>query len=97
MDTISDNLQRINLISDKMNQGFTMTFPNRITVSVRWGSFNYSDGKTTAECAAWDADTHEWVHVDDFEYDGDDVLPRMQTHEVARFMYNACNMVKPVA
>lgn len=97
MDTISDNLKRINLITDKANQGFTMTFENRITVSVRWGSFNFSDGKTTAECAAWDADTHAWVHVDDFEYDGDDVLPRMQTHEVARFMYNACNMVKSVA
>jgi hypothetical protein len=93
MDTISDSLSRINLIDDPWNKGFTMTFPNRVTVSIRWGKMNYSDGKTTAECAAWNADTHEWVHVDEFCYDGDDVLPRMQTHEVARFIHNACNMI----
>lgn len=94
MDSISDNLQRINLIDNAHNKGFTMTFPNRITVSVRWGEANYSDGKTTAECAAWDAKTHEWIYVDEFDYDGDDVLPRLQTHEVARFMYNASKMTK---
>lgn len=94
MDTISDNLQRINLITEYANLGYTMTFPNRITVSVRWGQFNYSDGKTNAECAAWDADTHAWVHVDGFDYQGDDILPRLETHEIAQFMYNACNMKK---
>lgn len=94
MDTISDNLKRINLITDKANQGFTMTFENRITVSVRWGSFNYSDGKTTAECAAWDADTHVWVDVDGFDYGGDDILPRLSTDEIALFIYNARNMAK---
>ena len=90
---ISDSLSRINLETESHNKGFTMTFPNRVTVSVRWGSFNYSDGKTNAECAAWDADTHEWVHVPEFDYSGDDVLARMETHEIARFMYNACMMI----
>lgn len=88
--TISDSLSRINLETNPVNHGFTMTFPNRITVSIRWGKFNYSDGKTTAECAAWNADTHAWIHVDDF---GDnDVHGHMETHEVARFIYNASQM-----
>ena len=94
MDTISDNLNRINLITDAHNKGFTMTFPNRITVSIRWGSYNYSDGKTNAECAAWDADTQDWVEVPDFATDGDDVLARMETHEIAKFMYNASMMTR---
>ena len=91
---ISDSLTRINLITNPANHGFTMTFPNRITVSIRWGSMSYSDGRTTAECAAWDADTHDWIHIDEFDYNGDDVLPRMETHEIARFIHNACNMTR---
>ncbi len=91
--TISDSLPRINLVTEYANKGFTMTFPNRVTVSVRWGSFNYSDGKSNAECAAWNADTHAWVHVPEFDYSGDDVLARMETHEIARFMYNAGMMI----
>jgi hypothetical protein len=86
---ISDSLSRINLITHPVNHGFTMTFPNRITVSVRWGSGNYSDGKTNAECAAWNADTHEFVHVHEFD---DDAIGRMETHEIARFIYNASQM-----
>ena len=69
-----------------------MTFANRVTVSVRWGEGNYSDGKTTAECAAWNADNHVWIHVNGFDYHGEDVLARMETHEVARFIYNASQM-----
>lgn len=91
-DTISDSLNRINLCNNPINQGFTMTFPNRITVSIRWGSANYSDGKTTAECAAWDANTHEWIHVKGFDYNGDNVLPRVDTMNIARFIHSASNM-----
>lgn len=86
---ISDSLCRINLDATPYHKGFTMTFPNRITVSVAFGSGNYSDGKTNAECAAWRADDHRWVRIDGFEYYNDDVLPRMETHEIARFIYNA--------
>ena len=87
--TISDSQNHLNLVADPINKGFTMTFANRVTVSIRWGSFNYSDGKTTAECAAWNADTHEWVHVNDFDYGSDDVLPRLNTDQVAKFIYMA--------
>ena len=91
--TISDSISRFNLVTDSHNKGFTMTFANRVTVSIRWGSFNFSDGKTTAECAAWNADTHEWVHVNDFDYGVDDVLPRLNprlnTDQVAKFIYMA--------
>jgi hypothetical protein len=90
--TISDSLSRINLIDNSHNKGFTMTFDNRITVSIRWGCMNYSDGKTTAECAAWNADTHDWIHVIGFDYCGDDVLPRLSTDDVATFIYNASCM-----
>jgi len=51
---------------------------------------NYSDSKTTAECAAWNADTHKWIHVPDFGIS--DVVGHMETHEIARFMYNASQM-----
>jgi hypothetical protein len=95
-DTISDSLSRINLIDNSHNKGFTMTFQNRITVSIRWGCMNYSDGKTTAECAAWDADTphtpYKWVHVIGFDYNDDDVLGSLSTDEVARFIYMASTM-----
>lgn len=94
---ISDSLCRLNLIPAAENRGFTMTFANRVTVSVRWGIFNYSDGKTTAEVAAWDADTHEWIHVVGYDYNGDNVLGRLTTDEVARFVYAASTMPNPVA
>lgn len=89
---ISDSLSRFNLETNPSNHGFTMTFPNRITVSIRWGKYNYSDGRTTAECAAWNADTHAWIHVNEFDYNGDNVLAHMETHEVARFIFNASQM-----
>lgn len=87
--TISDSLARFNLIPHPVNRGFTMTFANRVTVSVRWGEGNYSDGKTTAECAAWNADTHAWVHVEGFDYHGDDILARLTTDQVAKFIFVA--------
>jgi len=95
-DTVSDSLNRFNLVTSDYNRGFTMTFQNRITVSIRWGKANYSDGKTTAECAAWDADTpytpYKWVHVIGFDYNHDDVLGRLSTDDVARFIYMASTM-----
>jgi hypothetical protein len=91
-DTISDSLPRINLNDHPYNKGFTMTFQNRITVSIRWGSMNYSDGKTTAECAAWDADTHKWVYVIGFDYNHDDVLGHLTSDDVAKFIYMASTM-----
>jgi hypothetical protein len=91
-DTISDSLPRINLIDNSNNKGFTMTFQNRITVSIRWGEMNYSDGKTTAECAAWNADNHAWVHVIGFNYYDNDVLGHLTSDDVAKFIYMASTM-----
>jgi hypothetical protein len=91
-DTISDSLSRINLDTHPMRQGFKMTFQNRITVSIRWGEANYSDGKTTAECAAWNADTHKWIHVIGFNYYDDDVLGHLNSDDVAKFIYMASTM-----
>lgn len=90
-DPISDSLPRFNLISDSTNHGFTMTFANRVTVSIRWGTFNYSDGKTTAEVGAWNADNHDWLRVPGFgEYD--QVIGHLSTDDVAKFIHNASHM-----
>jgi hypothetical protein len=90
------------LTDDNHNRGFTMLLPNGIVVSVRWGTMNYSDNRkmrptmsdsaTSAECAAYSFKTKEFVKVPDFGMDGDDVLPRMSTSEVARFIHNASLM-----
>jgi hypothetical protein len=90
---ISDSLNRINLITDSRNKGFTMTFANRITVSVRWGLSCFSDGKTTAECMAWSADDHRVVRVMGMQYlEDEDIIRECTTDEVAAFMYNASLM-----
>lgn len=91
-ENISDSLARFNLETHPVNRGFTMTFANRVTVSVRWGEANYADGKTTAEVAAWNADTHTWIHVEGFDYHGDDVLTHRTTDEVAKFIFVASTM-----
>lgn len=88
--TISDSLARFNLETHSVNRGFTMTFVNRVTVSIRWGEANYSNGKTTAECAAWNADTHAWIHVPGFPEM--DVLSHLTTDEVAKFIFVASTM-----
>jgi hypothetical protein len=95
-DTVSDSLNRFNLVTSDHNRGFTMTFSNRVTVSVRWGKYNYSDGKTTAEVAARDADTDEWVHVTGYDYNHDDVLGHLTTNEVAKFVHAAATMPSPM-
>lgn len=80
-----------NNYSNAVNNGFTMTFANGITVSVRWGNMNYCDqGKTTAECAAWWSD-QSWVHIEGFEYGYDDVLADLTADDVALFIHNAAN------
>lgn len=88
--------------SNSDNQGFTMLLPNGIVVSIRWGSANYSDNRTmqptmkysatSAECAAYSFKTKEFVEVPEFEHRGNQVLSRMSTSEVARFIHNASLM-----
>jgi len=78
--------------SDSINTGFTITFLNGITVSIRWGNMNYADGgETTAECAAFDNDGI-WVLVNGFNYHDDTVLPHLSAEDVARFVFNASVM-----
>lgn len=85
------------LFTDPINQGFTMTYPNGITVSVRWGTMSYSDGQTNAEVAAWynTNRNRDWIHVPEFDYQGDDVLGNMSPVEITRFMVNAMNIPDP--
>ena len=63
-------------------QGFKMTFDNGYTISVQFGSGNYSDGgKTTAEIAAWGPD-EEWVRLEP----NDDVRGYCSPEEVLEAM-----------
>ena len=54
--------------TDSMYNGFTLSFENGNTISVQFSQFNYSDGETTAEVAAWDAD-NEWISLGDGQGD----------------------------
>ena len=80
------------LWTDPINHGFSMTFANGVTTSVRWGKMNYSDGKTTAEVAALvDGD---FVCVPGYEsnWDHDQVIGQISADEVVNWMYAASKM-----
>ena len=95
------------LCTSPINGGFVMKFANNYVVSVRWGSGNYSDpmpvgpewfgdlNAQTAEVGVWrelDNGPIEWYHVDGFDYDGDDVLPRLESEHVAEIMWKVANL-----
>lgn len=95
------------LCTSPVNGGFVMKFANNYCVSVRWGSGNYSDAMPvghewfgdlnahTAEVGVWcelDDGTNEWYHVDGFDYDGDDVLSRLESEHVAEIMWKVGNL-----
>jgi hypothetical protein len=73
--------------------GFTVTFDNGITASVRWGMGNYCrredksdfNRAMTAECAALDS-FGEFVRVPGMTYDNDDVLPNRTPRQVLEFL-----------
>lgn len=88
---------------DKQNfhnhyNGFTMTFPNGLVASVRWGMGNYCSRKNpkdfsaamTAEVAAMD--NLGFVHVPGFDYNGDDVLPNFSPTQVLDFLNAVATM-----
>ena len=66
--------------TDSIYNGFTLSFENGNTISVQFSQFNYSDGETTAEVAAWDTDG-EWINLSDNP--GDDVVGWQTTDKVA--------------
>ena len=86
-------MSKFYLCSHEINQGFTMTFLNGVTVSVRWGSGNYSDGKTTAEVAAMNSNG-DFIPVTGYEsyWREDEVIGRMNTDFVVDWMFAASRM-----
>ena len=60
------------------HNGFSMTFENGYTISIQFSEKNYSDGKTTAEVAAWSEDG-TWFKLGS----NDDVVGWRTTDEVA--------------
>lgn len=86
------NFSQIKVHTDPSILGFSMTFSNNITVSVRIGSSNYSNGKNTAECAAYHTNTYQFIRVDGFDYEDDEVLHHLSADEVAQFIHIAKSM-----
>ena len=80
------------LCTNPHNCGFTMTFANEVTVSVRWGESSYSNGKTTAEVAA--SYNGEFVCVPGYEelWKHDQVIGHMTADEAIKWMYAASQM-----
>jgi len=79
------------VVDKKMNyDGFTITFTNKNTISVMFGSYTYSDnGETTAEVAAWDKDglwmvfqNKKWITLES----GTEVMPRQTPEQVIEMM-----------
>ena len=64
-------------ICNYQSNGFSMTFENGYTISVQFSKMNYSDGKTTAEVAAWSEDG-TW-----YKLEANDVVGWRTTDEVA--------------
>lgn len=80
-------MKAFQLFTDTENKGVSFTFPNSLTVSIRWGYMNYSDcGDTTAEVAVLSS-AGKFVHVPGVEYWGDDILPRMLVRDVADLLH----------
>jgi hypothetical protein len=74
-------------------QGFAMQFANGVIVSIRWGSCNYSDmGKTTAEVAAIRDGDFICVLGYENQWEYDQVIGRLTSNEVVKFMNAAANM-----
>ena len=51
---MNDNSEFI--LNTGIHNGITMKFSNGNTISIQFAKTNYSNGKTNAEVAAWDAD-----------------------------------------
>ena len=72
--------------------GFKMTFSNGCTISVVFGKYTYSDGgETTAEVAAWNNISGNWMLYQDEEWteldDYSEVMPHHSAEEVANLIY----------
>lgn len=81
------------LATDDKNKGFVLTFENGVSVSIRWGTMNYSDGENTAECAALVGS--RFIHIPGFMYYSDDVLANRSAEEVAQFIETAARLDTP--
>lgn len=92
-DPISTSKPAFELYTEPRSRGFTLTFKNGVTVSIRWGIMNYSNGFTTAECAAFVG--HGFIHVPGFMYGDDDVLGHQAPDEVARFIETTARLDTP--
>ena len=78
--------------NDNEDGGFQITFDNNCTISVVYHKYSYSDqGKTTAEVAAWNNKTGNWMIFQDGDWfeiqQSSEVMPRQTADEVAELIY----------
>ena len=73
--------------------GFKMTFSNGCAISVVFGKYTFSDGgETTAEVAAWNNTSGNWMLYQDegwieLGYQEVEVMSRQSAEEVANLIY----------
>ena len=67
--------------------GFSMRFENGYTISVQFSERHYSDGETTAEVAAWDAEGN-WIQFEERDKFilGGDIMKWQTTNDVAKLI-----------
>jgi hypothetical protein len=90
---MSKKLENAFQLFEGPSQGFCMQFANGVIVSIRWGEYNYSDlGKTTAEVAAIRDEDFICVPGYESQWEYDQVIGRLISDEVVKFMHAAANM-----
>ena len=81
MEKKKEIMSEFKIQSDQYHNGFSMKFENGYTISVQFAAMNYSNGKTNAEVAAWDAEGN-YVHLEE----GMEVLGWRTTNDVAKMI-----------
>ena len=81
---------------DFIDEGFCLTFANKVYVSVRFGTGHYCDqGVKTAEVAVIDKDGNWYVYYDGnltITPHGTDVNPRVSTDDLVEILVLAKNL-----
>jgi len=87
-----------------VSQGFWLTFPNDLKISVQFGTGNYCDqGTTTAEVAIINTATGKWylydsdTHIITELQEGTEVHSHVTVEELADMMVAVKNLILPLS
>jgi hypothetical protein len=87
-----------------VSQGFWLTFPNDLQISVQFGTGNYCDqGSTTAEVAIINTATGKWylydsdTHIITELQEGTEVHSHVTVEELVDIMFAVKNLILPLS